>query len=77
MRSMRCSHHRQVFSICVSGTKLVVATAGRHIWVWDVRNMSVVLQRRESALKFQTRCVRAFPNEQGVLLIVQFASKLM
>jgi len=32
--------------------------------VWDLRNMGYVHQRRESSLKYQTRCIRCFPNKQ-------------
>merc|ERR1712025_966767 len=32
------------------------------------RSMGVVQQRRESSLKFQTRCIRTFPNKQGYVL---------
>ena len=36
--------------------------------MWDLRNMGVVQQRRESSLKFQTRAIRCFPNKQGYVL---------
>ena len=36
--------------------------------VWDLRNMDFVQQRRESSLKYQIRCIRAFPNKQGYVL---------
>lgn len=48
----------------VAGDRLIVGTAGRRVLVWDLRNMGYVQQRRESSLKFQTRCIRAFPNKQ-------------
>ena len=38
------------------------------VWVWDLRNMSHVQQRRESSLKYQTRCLSCFPNKQGYVL---------
>lgn len=41
----------------LAGEKLVVGTAGRKVWVWDMRNMSYVQQKRDSSLKFQTRCI--------------------
>ena len=53
-------------SLC--GDKLVVGTAGRRVLVWDLRNMGYVQQRRESSLKYQTRCIRCFPNRQGYVL---------
>lgn len=48
----------------MSGDRLIVGTAGRRVLVWDLRNMGYVQQRRESSLKYQTRCIRAFPNKQ-------------
>ena len=35
------------------------------VWVWDMRNMGFVQQKRESSLKYQTRCLSCFPNKQG------------
>merc|ERR1712183_989454 len=52
----------------VCADRLVVGTAGRKVWIWDLRNMGGVQQRRESSLKFQTRCIRCFPNKQGYVL---------
>eukprot|EP00116_Pleurobrachia_bachei_P011159 sb/3471421/ len=47
---------------------LVVGTGGRRVLVWDIRNMKQEAQRKESALKFMTRCIRCFPNKQGYVL---------
>ncbi|XP_054168737.1 mitotic checkpoint protein BUB3-like [Oppia nitens] len=58
----------KVYTMGVSGDKVVVGTAGRRVLVWDLRNMSYVQQRRESSLKYQTRCIRCFPNRQGYVL---------
>lgn len=58
----------KVYTMAVSDTTLVVGTAGRRVLVWDLRNMSYVSQRRESSLKYQTRCIRIFPNRQGYVL---------
>lgn len=44
---------------------LVVAMADRHVWIFDTRRMGQPLQRRESSLKYMTRCVRAFPSGEG------------
>lgn len=58
------------------GHRVVVATAGRHVNVYDLRNMSQPEQRRESSLKYQTRCVRCYPNgtgmeqENGILIVL-------
>ncbi|OAY81323.1 Mitotic checkpoint protein BUB3.1 [Ananas comosus] len=48
----------RVYSLSLVGHCLVVATAGRHVNVYDLRNMSRPEQKRESSLKYQTRCVR-------------------
>ena len=53
-----------MYTLSVSGDRLIVGTAGRRVLVWDLRNMGYVQQRRESSLKYQTRCIRAFPNKQ-------------
>lgn len=58
----------KVYSMSLAGEKLVVGTASRKVWVWDLRNMSYVQQKRESSLKFQTRCLSCFPNKQGYVL---------
>ncbi|ELU09330.1 hypothetical protein CAPTEDRAFT_21337 [Capitella teleta] len=58
----------KVYTMAMCGDKLLVGTAGRKVLVWDLRNMGFVQQRRESSLKYQTRCIRAFPNKQGYVL---------
>ncbi|KAB5520685.1 hypothetical protein DKX38_025004 [Salix brachista] len=58
----------RVYSLSLVGNRLVVATAGRHVNVYDLRNMSLPEQRRESSLKYQTRCVRCYPNGTGYAL---------
>lgn len=58
----------KVYTMSLAGEKIVVGTAGRKVWVWDLRNMSYVQQKRDSSLKFQTRCIGCFPNKQGYVL---------
>ncbi|XP_077992526.1 mitotic checkpoint protein BUB3-like [Glandiceps talaboti] len=58
----------KVYTLAVCGDRLIVGTASRKILVWDLRNMGYVQQRRESSLKYQTRCIRCFPNKQGYVL---------
>jgi len=58
----------KVYSMSVAGDKVVVATSGRKVWVWDLRNMQAPQQKRESSLKYQTRCLRCFPNKSGYVL---------
>ena len=58
----------QVYTMSLCGNKLIVGTAGRRVLVWDLHNTGFVQQRRESSLKYQTRCIRAFPDKQGYVL---------
>ncbi|ESO81944.1 hypothetical protein LOTGIDRAFT_223691 [Lottia gigantea] len=58
----------KVYTLSIAGDKLIVGTAGRRVLVWDLRNMGYVQQRKESSLKYQTRCIRCFPNKQGYVL---------
>ncbi|KDR15933.1 Mitotic checkpoint protein BUB3 [Zootermopsis nevadensis] len=71
-RSPRCvgtyTQPDKVYTMSLCGEKFVVGTAGRKVYVWDLRNMGYVHQRRESSLKYQTRCIRCFPNRQGYVL---------
>ena len=60
----------RVYSMSLVGHRLVVATAGRHITVYDLRHMPHPEQVRESSLKYQTRCVRCYPNGTGKCLPV-------
>lgn len=67
----------RVYSLSLAGHKLVVATAGRHVNIYDLRNMSEPEQERESepeqeresSLKYQTRCVQCYPNGTGKTLL--------
>lgn len=63
-----CPQPERVYSMSLVGHRLVVATAGRHVNVYDLRNMSQPEQKRESSLKYQTRCVRCYPNGTGFAL---------
>lgn len=58
----------KVYAMCSSGHKLVVGTGGRHVNIYDVRNMSQVEQRRESSLKHQTRDISAMIDGRGYVL---------
>jgi cell cycle arrest protein BUB3 len=53
----------KVFAMALTGQTLVVGTsANRHVGVYDLRNMSVALQSRDSPLKHQTRAIEASPD---------------
>jgi len=55
----------KVFAISHVNEKLVVGTAGRHICIYDMRNMEQPQHVRESSLKFQTRAIKCFPSGIG------------
>ncbi|KAF7000363.1 hypothetical protein CFC21_016286 [Triticum aestivum] len=57
----------RVYALSLAGHKLVVATAGEHVNVYDLRNMSEP-QQRKSYLNSQTRCVECYPNKTGFAL---------
>lgn len=57
-----------VYTMSLCGGRLVVGTASRRVLVWDLKNMQFAEQRRASSLKYQTRCIRCFPNKQGFVL---------
>lgn len=52
------------------GEILVVGTAQRKVSIWDLRKIAAQtpIENRESNLKYQTRCIRCFPNRQGYVL---------
>eukprot|EP00912_Choanoflagellata_sp_UC4_P000826 UC4_evm15s507 len=64
----KVDHPDKVYTMDGTDHRLVVGTKGRHVWIWDQRNMKVVEQRRESSLKHQTRCIKTFPNGLGYAL---------
>ncbi|CAG9461350.1 unnamed protein product [Pedinophyceae sp. YPF-701] len=49
------------------GSKIVVATSGLHVWVFDAGAIErgAPEQQRASCMKMQTRCAAAFPDAQG------------
>ena len=57
-----------VYTMSLCGDRLVVGTSNRRVLVWDLKNMQFAEQRRASSLKYQTRCIRCFPNKQGFVL---------
>jgi mRNA export factor len=55
----------RVYDLDVRGNLLVVATAGRHIIAYDVSRQPREHSRKESPLKFQSRCISCFPEGTG------------
>lgn len=58
----------KVYAMSASKDMLTVAMSDRHVNVYDLRHLPAPYQRRESALKFQTRCIRTFPSAHGYVI---------
>ncbi|XP_018799099.1 PREDICTED: mitotic checkpoint protein BUB3 [Bactrocera latifrons] len=73
MREKRCvgtfeQSNGKVYSMSVNDEKIVVATSDRKVLIWDLRKMEEYMMKRESSLKYQTRCIRLFPNKEGYVM---------
>jgi mRNA export factor len=56
----------RVYDLDVSGNLMVVGTAGRHVLIYDVSGPQPrEHSRKESPLKYNTRCVSCFPDQTG------------
>lgn len=55
----------RVYAMDVRYPLMLVATAERHIMVYDLKNPQQAYRQIESMLKFQTRSVAAFPDKSG------------
>ena len=55
----------RVYSLDCVGNLLVVATAGRQIITYDVTGQPREHSRKDSPLKFQSRCISVFPDQTG------------
>lgn len=55
----------RVYDLDVCNNLLVVATAGRHIIAYDVSSTPREHSRKESPLKYQSRCISCFPDATG------------
>ncbi|CAL0308629.1 hypothetical protein TanjilG_08340 [Lupinus angustifolius] len=56
------------YSISVKHPLMVVGTADRNLIVFNLQNPQTEYKRIVSPLKYQTRCVAAFPDQQGFLV---------
>jgi len=54
-------------AMALSNRTLIVATTGRHVHIFDTRNTSQPLQKRESSLRFATRCVETMSDGLGYI----------
>lgn len=48
-----------------SSNKIVVSMANRVVHIYDIRNLQVPTQIRESGLRYQTRYIKCMPNGEG------------
>eukprot|EP00761_Pharyngomonas_kirbyi_P014541 gb/GECH01014571.1/.p1 GENE.gb/GECH01014571.1/~~gb/GECH01014571.1/.p1 ORF type:complete len:327 (+),score=84.47 gb/GECH01014571.1/:1-981(+) len=58
----------KVYTMDINENKLVVGMSGREVHIYDMRNLSQPMQTRESSLRYQTRCIRCFPDGTGYAL---------
>lgn len=56
------------YSLAVNYPLMIVGTADRHIVIFNLQNPQTEFKRIQSPLKYQTRCVAAFPDQQGFLV---------
>lgn len=55
----------RVYDLDVRGNLMVVATAGRHVIAYDVSGQPQEHSRKESPLKYQSRCISCFTDTTG------------
>jgi len=58
----------KVYTMAVANNRFIVGTANRHVWIFDLRNMSQPEQQRQSSLKYPTRCINCSPTGTGYVL---------
>eukprot|EP00899_Mesostigma_viride_P006770 jgi/Mesvir1/16094/Mv08388-RA.1 len=59
----------KAYTMSCCGDKLVLGCSGRSVLLFDVRRLAAgPVQQRESSLKYQTRCIRCFPDGAGYAL---------
>uniref|UniRef100_A0A6B2L9P5 Anaphase-promoting complex subunit 4 WD40 domain-containing protein n=1 Tax=Arcella intermedia TaxID=1963864 RepID=A0A6B2L9P5_9EUKA len=63
-----CTQPGKVFTMALTGKRVIVGTSTRQVWIWDLVRLAEPEQRRESSLKYQTRCIRAFVEGDGYAL---------
>lgn len=56
------------FALSVRHPLMVVGTADRNLIIFNLQNPQTEFKRIASPLKYQTRCVAAFPDKQGFLV---------
>lgn len=66
--SLKVSLPERAYAMDVRYPLMVVATAERHIVIYDLKNPSVAFKQLQSPLKHQSRCVSCFPDSTGYCL---------
>ncbi|KAL3620915.1 Poly(A)+ RNA export protein rae1 [Castilleja foliolosa] len=56
------------YALSIRYPLMVVGTADRNLVVYDLKNPQTEFKRIMSPLKYQTRCVATFPDQQGFLV---------
>uniref|UniRef100_A0A7N0VDI2 Uncharacterized protein n=1 Tax=Kalanchoe fedtschenkoi TaxID=63787 RepID=A0A7N0VDI2_KALFE len=56
------------YTLSVRHPLMVVGTADRNLVIFNLQNPQAEFKRITSPLKYQTRCVAAFPDQQGFLV---------
>ncbi|AQK40709.1 Protein RAE1 [Zea mays] len=56
------------YALTVNYPLMIVGTADRHLVVFNLQNPQTEFKRIQSPLKYQTRCLAAFPDQQGFLV---------
>mmetsp|Transcript_12632 Transcript_12632/g.12714 ORF Transcript_12632/g.12714 Transcript_12632/m.12714 type:complete len:213 (+) Transcript_12632:356-994(+) len=57
----------KAYSLAISENQgyIVLGTNKKEILIFDIRNLQEPIQRKESPLKYQTRCIECMPNGLG------------
>lgn len=58
----------RIYTISSSASRLVIGTAPRTVFIYDIRKLNIPLQKRESSLKFQTRFIDCMTNDLGFVI---------
>ncbi|CAO2187190.1 unnamed protein product [Urochloa humidicola] len=56
------------YALTVNYPLMIVGTADRNLVVFNLQNPQTEFKRIQSPLKYQTRCLAAFPDQQGFLV---------
>ena len=56
----------KIFTMDIHDHTLVVGMANRLNYVYDIRKLDEPIQRRDSSLKFMTRCLKLTPTGDGL-----------